>query len=476
MPQSGACNLSSVNLSEYVLNPFTEDAYFNTEQFVKDMTLYVKEMDMIIDENAKMHALPEQREFATNYRNIGIGIMGLADCLLKLGIRYGSKEAVNVVDKIGALMFRTAVVASSVLAKTLGSFPKYSEEIWNSKIIRKHFSEEEIEFLKANGLRNASLLSVAPTGSIATMINVSTGVEPFFALKYKRRTVSLNGDKDVIYDVELPIVEEFNKHKTFAEANKNILITAEEIPWKERIDMQAALQNHIDTAISSTINLPENITIEEIEQLYLYAWQKGLKGVTIFRSGSRKPILSTKETVEVLTKRPESLDAKVIRFKNKSEDWIAVVGIMNGKPYEIFTGKVNLDDFPLPKYIEDGKIIKVKTNNEKRYDFQYIDKYNYVNRLGGLSRIFDQEYWNYAKLISALLRGGTKVDKVIKIINGLELDSETLNTWKNGVIRALKKFVEEGTSTGDKCPECGADLIYTAGCISCSSCGYSKCG
>lgn len=308
------------------------------------------------------------------------------------------------------------------------------------------------------------------------MINVSTGVEPFFALKYKRRTVSLNGDKDVIYDVELPIVEEFNKHKTFAEANKDILITAEEIPWKERIDMQAALQNHIDTAISSTINLPENITVEEIEQLYLYAWQKGLKGVTIFRSGSRKPILSTKETVEVLTKRPESLDAKVIRFKNKSEDWIAVVGIMNGKPYEIFTGKVNLDDFPLPKYIEDGKIIKVKTNNEKRYDFQYVDKYDYVNRLGGLSRIFDQEYWNYAKLISALLRGGTKVDKVIKIINGLELDSETLNTWKNGVIRALKRFVEEGTSTGDKCPECGADLIYTAGCISCSSCGYSKCG
>jgi ribonucleoside-diphosphate reductase alpha chain len=309
------------------------------------------------------------------------------------------------------------------------------------------------------------------------MLNVSTGIEPFFALKYKRRTVSLNGDKDVTYDVELPIVEEFKLHTAFAEAHKDALITAEEIQWTDRIHMQAALQTHIDTAISSTINLPESITAEEIEQLYLYAWKKGLKGVTIFRNGSQKPILSTADdTIEIVTKRPESLNAKVIRFKNKSEDWIAVIGMMNDKPYEIFTGKVNLDDFPLPKYIEDGQIIKVRNEEEKRYDFQYTDKYNYVNRLGGLSRIFNQEYWNYAKLISALLRGGTSVDKVIKIVNGLDLDSDTLNTWKNGVIRALKKFVEDGTYAGSKCPECGDNLIYTAGCISCASCGYSKCG
>jgi len=313
--------------------------------------------------------------------------------------------------------------------------------------------------------------------AIGTMLGVSTGVEAFFALKYNRRTVSLNGDKEVVYTVELPIVEEFKKHTEFAEKHKDALITSEEIPWKERIDMQAALQSHIDTAISSTVNLPENVTVEEIEQLYLYAWEKGLKGVTIFRNGSRKPILSTKETIDVLTKRPESLDAKVIRFKNKSEDWIAVIGIMNDKPYEIFTGKVDLEEFPLPKYLNEGKVIKVKTDNEKRYDFQYVDKYGYTNRLGGLSRIFNQEYWNYAKLISALLRGGTEVDKVIKIINGLELDSETLNTWKNGVIRALKKFVEDGTTTGEKCPDCGSNLIYTAGCISCgNNCGYSKCG
>ena len=477
LPSSGACNLSSVNLSEYVLNPFTDLAQFDTVQFVKDIALYVKEMDMIIDENAKLHALPEQQEFAKNYRNIGIGIMGLADCLLKLGFRYGSKPAVEFIDEIGSIMFRSAVVASAFLAQELGSFPKYSEKVWDSKIMKKHFDSHEIEVLKQKGLRNASLLSVAPTGSIATMLNVSTGVEPFFALKYKRRTVSLNGDKDVVYDVELPIVEEFKRHTQFAEKHKDALVTAEDIPWNDRIHMQAALQTHIDTAISATINLPEKITVEEIEQLYLYAWKKGLKGVTIFRSGSRKPILSTKDTtIETLTKRPESLNAKVIRFKNKSEDWIAVIGVMNDKPYEIFTGKVNLDDFPLPKYIEDGQIIKVRSENEKRYDFQYTDKYSYVNRLGGLSRIFNQEYWNYAKLISALLRGGTSVDKVIKIVDGLDLDSDTLNTWKNGVIRALKKFVEDGTTTGSKCPECGDNLIYTAGCISCASCGYSKCG
>lgn len=476
LPANGACNLSSINLSEYVVNPFTDNAVFDDEQFVRDIALYVKEMDMIIDENAKLHALPEQREFAKNYRNIGIGIMGLADCLLKLGFTYGSREAVEFVDQMGYLMFRAAVVASAFLAKELGSFPKYSPKVWESKIMKKHFTPDEIIALKEYGLRNASLLSVAPTGSIATMLNVSTGVEPFFALKYKRRTVSLNGDQDVVYDVELPIVEEFNKHTAFAKEHKDALITAEEINWKDRINMQAALQTHIDTAISATINLPEKITVEEIEQLYLYAWQKGLKGVTIFRSGSRKPILSTKETVEILTKRPESLDAKVVRFKNKSEDWIAVIGMMNNKPYEIFTGKVNLDDFPLPKYIEDGQIIKVRTENDKRYDFQYTDKYGYVNRLGGLSRTFNQEYWNYAKLISALLRGGTSVDKVIKIIDGLDLDSDSLNTWKNGVIRALKKFVEDGTVTGSKCPDCGEDLIYTAGCISCAACGYSKCG
>lgn len=474
LPQYGACNLSSINLSEYVLNSFAKNAYFDFINFEKDIFVYVEAMDDIVTENSKLHALKEQRDFSINYRNIGIGIMGIADMLVKLGLIYGSKEANKLLDKIGNTLFRHAVIASSELAKKRGVFPKYSSNIWNSDIIKNHFNDTEIKILQKNGLRNASLLSIAPTGSIGTMLNVSTGIEPFFALSYTRKTVSLNNE-ETYYQVDLPIVEEFNNSEI--SYKKEILITSDQINWKNRIDTQATLQKHIDTAISSTINLPEETTLEDIEQLYLYAWKSKLKGITIFRTGSRKPILSTKHDNQIITKRPDILDAKVIRFKNREEDWIAVIGLVDDIPYEIFTGKVDTDEFPIPKSITNGKIIKVRLKDgTKRYDFQYTDKYGYDNCLGGLSRVFNKEYWNYAKLISALLREKIEISKIIKIIDGLNLDSEILNTWKNGVKRALKSFIKDGEISHEKCPECGATLIYEGGCTSCKSCGFSKCG
>ena len=476
MPKNGACNLSSINVSEYVVEPFTDNARIDYASLIRDMIIYVRAMDKIVDENSALHALPEQREFAKNYRNIGIGIMGLHDMMIKLGIKYGSYDSIVCVRQLMSELFKSAVCASSELAAELGSFPKYNEKIWKSKIIKYHFGDDTIKILKKHGLRNSSLLSIAPTGSIGTLLGVSTGVEPHFALKYKRRTVSLHGNKEQYYDVEVPIV------KQAREANmKNlddILVTSQEIPWKYRIDVQASLQASVDTAISSTVNLPSDISQGEVEKLYLYAWEAGLKGCTIYRDGSRQGVLTkdTPQTVSCCNKRPDVLKCKLIRFKNDNENWIAFIGLCDNAPYEIFTGRNDLDEFPIPNSITEGEIIKIKDEHGKRYDFQYTDKYGYTNRLGGLSRIFNQEYWNYAKLISALLRGGIETDKIVKIIDGMHFESETLNSWKNGVKRAFKSFIADGTESHEKCPECGEHLTYQSGCTQCLNCGYSRCG
>lgn len=327
LPKYGACNLASINLSEYVLNPFSADATLNESELIKDIKIYVEAMDIIVDENSKFHALPQQREFSQNYRNIGIGVMGIADMFIKLNLRYGSSESKQLLKHLMPLIFREAVIASSQLAKTKGSFPKYDERIWDSTIIQKHFNSAEISELRKNGLRNSSLLSIAPTGSIGTMLGVSTGCEPFFALEYNRRTVSLHKDQEVSYKVNIPVVQEYfdycDKHNQ--EITSSILVTSADINWKDRIEIQQVLQDSIDTAISSTINLPENTTVDEIEQLYLYAWSKGLKGVTIYRNNSRKSILSTNDNIPTVNnttkkKRPKELNAKVIHFKNGNEN------------------------------------------------------------------------------------------------------------------------------------------------------------
>lgn len=296
LPKHGACNLCSINVSEYILNPWTNNARIDYISLGKDLEEIVSEMDKVLEENANRHALPEQREMALKYRNIGIGIMGLADLFVKMGIKYGSPDSIGISSHLMRFIFRESVKVSAANGRIYGSFPGYDPKVWDSTIIKNAFGKEEIEVLKKqNTLRNCSLLSIAPTGSIGTMLNISTGVEPFFALSFNRRTESMNGET---YKVEIKAVEEYRKVWHNDEDLPEFFITSAEIPWKERIDIQAALQRYCDTAISSTVNLPKETTIEEVKELYKYAWKRGLKGVTIYREGSRDPILSIEPTKE----------------------------------------------------------------------------------------------------------------------------------------------------------------------------------
>ena len=251
-------------------------------------------MDKVLEENLERHALPEQREMARKYRNIGVGIMGLADLFVKLGIKYGSSDSIGIARNLMKFLFRESVKVSAANGRIYGNFPGYSPKVWDSTIIKNAFTEEEIEeFKKQNTLRNCSLLSIAPTGSIGTLLQISTGCEPFFALSYNRRTETMSGET---YKVELPIIEEYRKVCHNNEDLPGFFITSAEIPWKERVNIQAALQEFCDTAISSTVNLPKETTVDDVKQLYMYAWNKGCKGITIFREGSRDPILSVEES------------------------------------------------------------------------------------------------------------------------------------------------------------------------------------
>lgn len=467
LPKDGACNLGSINLSEYVT---WGSKIFKYEEFIKDVKTSVRALDEIVDENLNNHALPEQKEMSFKYRNIGLGIMGFADMLIKLGITYGSEESLKITNEIMKVMLKSAVEASVELAVEKGPFPEYKKELFDSTILKNIFTDSELENFKRLGIRNCSLLSVAPTGTLGTMLNISTGIEPNFALSFKRRSEMLNET----YDVYCGVAEEYLKMFPNTKL-PDYFVTSHDIKWVDRIDLQAVVQNYVDTAISSTINLHKDINLAEVESLYYYAWKKGLKGVTIYRDGCREGILSLKETDDFFT-RPDVLEASIIRFKNNKQDWIAFIGKKDGLPFEIFTGPADQELFPIPKSIQNGEIIKVKVKNEDtRYDFRYTDVYGYQNTLGGLSRCFDKEYWNYARLVSGMLRQQVKISSVVEIVDGMKTDSESLHSWKNGVTRALKTFIPDGTKSSDTCEECSTELIFVGGCKQCPSCGWSKC-
>lgn len=294
LPKHGACNLASLNLSEFVNKPFTDRSYFDYESFSEAVKVAIRGLDDVLDENMNNHPLKEQREMAYNYRNVGLGIMGLADCLIKLGITYGSNESITLMDTIMHVMFTSSVISSVNLAKSKGAFPKYNSKLLDSTIIKNHFTNEELYEIGATtyGLRNCSLLSIAPTGSLGTMLNISTGCEPIFAMSYTRKTESLNNNQDKYYKVYTGIAKEYIDK--FGGELPEYFVESKDIKWKDRVDVQSVLQKHVDTAISSTINLPNEITVDEIETLYLYAWEKKLKGITIFRDGCKRTgILST---------------------------------------------------------------------------------------------------------------------------------------------------------------------------------------
>ena len=464
LPKHGACNLCSINLSEFVLNPYTDKSEFAIDQLKAAIKVIVPAMDRIIDENANNHALPEQKEMALNYRNIGIGVMGLHDCLAKLGLTYGSNESLKFTAELMRNIFRFAVTESVRLGKDLGSFPKYEPSVWDSDIIKNAFNKQEIEhFKQINCLRNCSLLTVAPNGSIGTMFGVSTGVEPFFAVKYTRRTVSLDG-KEQFYDVYINALKDYQR----ITGNNDIptfFNTSAEINYNNRILMQAALQDYCDTAISSTINLPKETTQEVIEDIYLKAWKSGLKGVTVYVEGSRDPILSTDNKPKSIPvtgapKRPETLPCDIHKVKVKGEHFIVCVGLYEEKPYEVFVFRL-LNDVEICG--SKGIITK-----KKKGVYSLVSKDFKISNL--LNTDISVEEKAATLYSSMLLRHGVNIKYIIKTAKKV---NDNITSFSSAMCRVLAKYMPIETS--GTCPECGGKIINEGGCQHCESCGYSRC-
>lgn len=466
MTKHGACILGSINLGEYVTDPFTSSAKVDYAALIKDIPTVVRAMDDIVTENQPKHVLPGQAKVAETYRNVGIGIMGLNDLLVKLGLKYGEPESVALAGHIMKVIFRNCVLSSVALAKERGNFPGYESNIWDTDIIKNNFSEEEIiELKKEDHLRNLSLVSIAPTGSIGTMLSISTGAESYFALSFKRRTISLDGDKEHYYDVYVDTIQEYQK----ITGNSDIpsyFVGANDIPWKQRVDMQSSLQTGVDQAISSTVNLPKTTTNEDIEQLYLYAWKKGLKGITIYTDGSRDPILSTEEKKpDVIQpcgapKRPKELPCEIYKTKVKSEIFAVCIGLYQNKPYEVFVFRLD-DDVKINN--NKGVIIK---NKKEDYTLKSPDL-NIPNLLETNISIEEKACTLYS---SMLLRHGISLKYIIKISRKVD---DNIVSFANAMCRILSKYLPK--NSGEECPECGQELVRTGGCLSCPNCGYSRC-
>ncbi|WP_300286806.1 adenosylcobalamin-dependent ribonucleoside-diphosphate reductase [uncultured Alistipes sp.] len=500
--------------------------------------LELEKIDLIIEKIAKdpedadirhveLSLWEKIREKAIQGRRTGLGITAEGDTLAALGLRYGTDEATDFAVKIQKTLALEAYRASVRLARERGAFPLYdaSREANNPMIARIREADPALyEEMTENGRRNIAMLTIAPTGTTSLMSQTTSGIEPVFRPVYTRRRKVNPGDKEVkvtFVDEVGDSWEEYNvfhhkflvwleangydveavKGMPMAEIEKLVALspyykaTANDIDWVSKVKMQGAIQKWVDHSISVTVNLPNEATEELVGKVYLTAWQHGCKGVTVYRDGSRAGVLveskkkkKTGKAAEAPApaeggyrpplKRPIELTADIVRFKNGEEDWIAFVGIYNGRPYEIFTGKIEEDAMFIPKKIKKGIIFKVTdADGSKRYDFRYKDKYGYTNTVGGISRLFDEEFWNYAKLISGVLRNGMPILDVVTLIGSLHLDSESINTWKNGVARALKQYIANGTKAKEKCPNCGQEtLVYQNSCPVCMSCGYSKCG
>jgi ribonucleoside-diphosphate reductase alpha chain len=529
-----SCRLLAINLYSYVEQPFTNKAKFNFNLFKKHVGLAQRMMDDIIDLELekidsildKIKADPEDpelkwverrlwekiRQKAIEGRRTGVGITGEGDMLAGLGLRYGSENAIDFSTEVHKTVAIEAYRSSVSLAKERGSFPIFdiNREKDNPFINRLKDEDEGLyEDMVQYGRRNISLLTIAPTGTTSLMTQTTSGIEPVFMPVYKRRRkVNPTDDGTAKIDFVDEIGdswEEFNvfhhKFETWLETHGHDLVavkkmddkkidalvskspyykaTSTDVDWISKVKMQGAIQKWVDHSISVTINLPKDASEELVSELYITAWNSGCKGCTVYRDGSRAGVLF-KDDDQNEHKRPTSLEAEILRFNNNEERWISFIGLKDGKPYEIFTGIEDEEMFPLPKKITKGYIIKNRDEEgNKRYDFQYTDKYGYKNTLGGLSHIFDPEFWNYAKLISSVLRHGMPIPDVVNLVSSLRLDSESINTWKAGVERALKKYIPDGTKakTKQKCQDCGsANLIYQEGCLICTSCGSSKCG
>ncbi|MGO1751122.1 MULTISPECIES: adenosylcobalamin-dependent ribonucleoside-diphosphate reductase [Psychroflexus] len=534
-----SCRLLAINLFSYVENPFTDEAEFNFELFKKHVAYAQRIMDDIIDlELEKIDAIiekiesdPESSEIKGTERNLwmnirkkaeegrrtGIGITAEGDMLASLGIQYGSKKGNDFSVEVHKTLAIAAYRGSVYTAKERGAFKIYDSkrEENNPFIQRLKEADEQLYYeMMEYGRRNIALLTIAPTGTTSLMTQTTSGIEPVFLPVYKRRRKVNPNDKNTRVDFVDEVGDSWEEYvvfhhrfkewmkikghdteKNYSQEELDVLVkespyykaTSNDVDWMSKVHMQGAVQKWVDHSISVTINLPNDVSEELVGQLYLEAWQSGCKGVTVYRDGSRSGVLISNEEKEeeseslttFPTIRPEVLTAEIVRFQNNKEKWIAVVGTINDKPYEIFTGLADDEDgIVLPRWVSNGLVIKARNDDgSSRYDFQYENKRGYKTTIEGLSHKFDPEYWNYAKLISSTLRYGMPIDKIVDLINSLQLDSQSINTWKNGVVRALKRYVEDGTEAKGRCQNCNSDkVVYQEGCLTCKDCGSSKCG
>ena len=540
-----SCRLLAINLYSYVVNPFTPEAYFDFELFKKHVALAQRIMDDIIDlELEKIECIlekidsdPESMEVKGSERHLwekiyhksglgrrtGVGITAEGDMLAAMGLRYGTEEATEFSEKVHKTIALEAYRSSVNMAKERGAFEIYdAEREKNNPFINrlKDADPELYEEMRKYGRRNIACLTIAPTGTTSLMTQTTSGIEPVFMPVYKRRRKVNPNDANVHVDFVDETGDAFEEYVVFhhkfltwmkingydpdkrytqeeidelVEKSPYYKATSNDVDWLMKVKMQGRIQKWVDHSISVTINLPNNVSEDLVNQLYVEAWRSGCKGCTVYRDGSRAGVLiSTKKKdkkeeeecrckpPQVVEVRPKVLEADVVRFQNNKEKWVAFVGLLDGRPYEIFTGLQDDEEgIVLPKSVTSGRIIKsYDEDGTKHYDFQFENKRGYKMTIEGLSEKFNKEYWNYAKLISGVLRWRMPIEQVIKLVGSLQLDSENINTWKNGVERALKKYVQDGTEAkGVKCPNCGHEtLVYQEGCLICKTCGSSRCG
>ena len=525
-----SCRLLAINLYSYVVNPFTPDAYFDYDLFKKHVGLAQRIMDDIIDLEsekiemilAKIDSDPESMEVRQTERHLwekiqrktlqgrrtGVGITAEGDMIAALGLRYGTEEATDCAELIQKTLALAAYRSSVMLAKERGAFEIFDakREEKNPFINRLREADPALyEDMLKYGRRNIACLTIAPTGTTSLMTQTTSGIEPVFLPVYKRRRKVNPNDSEARVDFVDETGDAFEEYivfhhkfvtwmqangysasKKYTQEEVEELVakspyykaTSNDVDWLQKVRMQGRIQKWVDHSISVTINLPNDVSEELVDSLYVEAWRCGCKGCTVYRDGSRSGVLIATDKKKkkedcncmqppvIVSTRPRELDADVVKFQNNREKWIAFVGLLNGRPYEIFN-------------VSKGTIIKsYDEDGNKHYDFQFKNKRGYKMTIEGLDGKFNPEYWNYAKLISGVLRYGMPIDQVIKLVQGMELNSESINTWKNGVERALKKYLPNGMEAkGQKCPNCGLEtLIYQEGCLICTNCGASKCG
>jgi len=528
-----SCRLVALNMYNCVINPFTKDAYFDYDKWYEisyegqrlndDLVdLELKAIEEILKKikndpepdhikQVEIDTWEKLYEKGKNGRRTGLGFTALGDAVAALGLRYDSNKALEEVEKIMKQKCKAEFDSSIDMSIERGSFEGFDTKIEKQSHFVQMMKEEMPVVYKRMmkyGRRNISLSTVAPTGTLSLLAQTSSGIEPAFMLSYmRRRKINPNdigakvdfiddlGDKWQEYEV-------FHNHfKTWKEISGKSEVekspyyksTAEEIDWTRRIRMQSIIQKYVTHSISSTINLPEDVSVEKVGEIYMKSWEMGLKGVTVYRTGSRSGVLISKEEKQRLKeekyfsehnapKRPKNLESQVIRFQNDGEKWIGFLGVLEGRPYEIFTGK--LDNFPLPASVEEGiirrsKVMSKDGNKISRYDFLFEDKSGEEILVENLSKSFHKDYWNYAKMISGVLRHGMPIPYAVELVNSLNLGTENLTTWKEGVKRMLKKFIQDGTKASNTtCSECKDPdgIIYEEGCLKCKSCGNTKCG